>query len=139
MYTDPTDMPEDERMKAVEFTMVREWLGLGQDWLADHLAVDIATVWAWEDGSRPVPDVVRMELERLEAQTADVVTAGMEALKDQPEPAVLTYRSDGEYHQREPEAPWPASWHRRVVARIAQEVVGLVIVSPGDVDSPDAT
>lgn len=134
MYTDPEGMPDDERMAPVEMTMVREWLALGEDWLAGHFGVDIATVWAWEAGDAPVPDTVRIGMEKLEAQAAQAVAAGVEALNDMPEPAVLTYRTDAEYRQREPEQPWPASWHRRVVARIAQEVPGLVIVSPDDAE-----
>jgi hypothetical protein len=43
---------------------------------------------------------------------------------------VYVYRSDEEYHAAHPEVPFPASWHRAVVARIAQEVPGLAIAYP---------
>jgi hypothetical protein len=44
-----------------------------------------------------------------------------------PDPGVLTYRSDAEYHAAHPEIPFPAAWHRAVTARVAQEVPGLAI------------
>ncbi|WP_331754291.1 hypothetical protein [Streptomyces sp. NBC_00826] len=49
-----------------------------------------------------------------------------------PDPGVLTYRTDTEYHAAHPEIPFPASWRgtaprRAAVARIAQEVPGLAI------------
>lgn len=40
----------------------------------------------------------------------------------------MTYRSDADYHRAHPQARYPASWHRAVVARVAQEVPGLSIV-----------
>ncbi|QVJ03083.1 DUF1870 family protein [Nocardiopsis eucommiae] len=129
-HTDPPGMPEDERMKGVELKMVREWLALSGQELADLLGVNARTVRSWEQGRDPIPDSVRLEVERMEAVTAQAVTAGVEALMDLPEPTVLTYLNDGQYREREPDSTWPASWHRRVVARIAQEVPGLAIVSP---------
>jgi len=45
---------------------------------------------------------------------------------------VVTYRSDEQYHAAYPEIPFPASWHRAVVARIAQEVPGLAIAYPDE-------
>lgn len=58
---------------------------------------------------------------------AAAVDATIGALMDQPDPAVLTYRSDADYRAHHPEQSWPASWHRAVVARVAQEVPGLAI------------
>lgn len=133
-YTDPDGMPEDERMTGIELKMIREWLGVSGDWLAEKLNVTPRTVRHWEAGRNAIPDGVRLEVERMEVLTAQAVTAGIEALMDLPEPTVMTYYSDEQYHERDPDAGWPASWHRRVVARIAQEVPGLVIVSPQDTD-----
>lgn len=129
-YTDPPGMGADERMTGVELKTIREWLGLSGDWLAHHLEVTPRSVRHWEAGRSPIPDGVRLEVEHLEALTGRAVTAGVQALMDAPEPAVMTYYSDEQYRQREPDAAWPATWHRRVVARIAQEVPGLVIASP---------
>ncbi|MDG9684406.1 hypothetical protein QC334_17060 [Streptomyces sp. DH18] len=87
-------------------------------------------MWHWEQGKYAIPDGVRLEMERLEAHTGEFVGNAVAALLDVPEPGVLTYRTDAEYHAAHPEVPLPASWHRAVVARIAQEVLGLTIAHP---------
>jgi len=133
-YADPPGMPDDERMTGVELKTIREWLGLGGDWLAEYLDVSPRAVRHWEAGKRLIPDGVRLEVERLEAVTAQYVAAGVEALTDARDPAVVTYYSDEQYRQAYPEETWPATWHRRVVARIAQEVPRLVIMSPPNDD-----
>lgn len=51
----------------------------------------------------------------------------VEQLLDVPEPAVWTYRLDADYHAHHPEQDWPASWHRALCARLADEVPGLRI------------
>lgn len=127
-YTDPPGMPEDERMSDAEFKVVREFLGLTGDWLAGHLGVSPRTVRHWEHGKYPVPDGVRLEIEDLEHRTGEFVGGLIDKIKDIPDPAVVTYRTDEEYHTAHPDIPFPASWHRAVVARIAQEVPGLSIV-----------
>jgi hypothetical protein len=132
-YTDPPGMPEDERMTDAEFRVVREYLGLSGDWLAGHLGVSGRTVRHWEAGKYPIPDGVRLAMEELEARTAEFVTGVITALLDLPDPGAITYRSDAEYHAANPEIPFPASWHRAVVARVAQEVPGLPIVYPDQV------
>lgn len=131
-YTDPENMPDDERMQGVELKMVREWLGFSGQWLADHLGVNSRTLRSWEQGRDPIPDGVRLEVERLEQQTGEIVGRTVAALMDMPEPAVVTFATDEQYHERHPDQPWPAAWHRRVIARVAQEVPGLVIVASED-------
>lgn len=126
-YTDPPGMPEDERMTDAEFRVVREWLGLTGDWLAQHLGVSDRTVRHWEQGKYPIPEGVREEMEKLEADTALTVANAVDQLMDIPDPGIVTYRTDVEYHAAHPEVPFPASWHRALVARIAQEVPALVI------------
>ncbi|MFD9965037.1 helix-turn-helix domain-containing protein [Amycolatopsis sp. NPDC058986] len=127
-YTDPPGMPEDERMTPAEFRVVREFLGLTGDWLAQHLKVNPRTVRAWEQGRYPIPDGVRLAIEDLEARTGEFIGGCVEKLLDLPDPAVITYRSDTEYHAANPDIEMPASWHRAVCARIALEVPGLSIV-----------
>lgn len=126
-YQDPPNVPDDERMTAAEFRVVREYLGLSGDWLAKHLRVDPRTVRAWEQGRHPIPDGVRLRIERLEQETGEFVGRVVEALLDLPEPGVITYRNDAEYRAVHPDLAWPASWHRAVVARVAQEVPALAI------------
>lgn len=126
-YTDPPGMPEDERMTDAEFKVVREYLGLTGDWLAEHLEVSPRTVRHWEAGKYAIPDGVRLALEDLEARTGAFIEGVVKQLMDMPDPGVITYRSDAEYHAAHPEVPFPASWHRAVVARVAQEVPALAI------------
>lgn len=136
-YTDPPDMPADERMTDAEFRVVREHLGLTGDWLANHLGVNPRTVRAWEQGRYLIPDGVRLELEDLEERAAAFVAGIVEQLMDVPDPAVLVYRTDEQYREHHPDQPWPAAWHRAVIARVAQEVPGLSIRYPdrGDLDA----
>ncbi|MBF6216420.1 DUF1870 family protein [Nocardia farcinica] len=121
-------------MTAAGFKVVREFLGLTTRWLADTLSVPERTVQRWDNGESPVPAWVRERIEEIEARTAAMVTAAIDHLNDQRDPAILTYRKDADYRAHHPEVPWPASWHRAVVARVAQEVPGLAIEfwSPDD-------
>ncbi|MEU9611850.1 DUF1870 family protein [Streptomyces sp. NPDC048209] len=126
-YTDPPNMPDGERMTDAEFRVIRDWLGLTGDWLAGHLGVSDRTVRHWEQGKFSIPDGVWEEVERLEADTALTVANAVGQLMDMPEPGIITYRTDAEFRAAHPEVSFPASWHRQVVARIAQEVPGLSI------------
>ncbi|MDF4254651.1 DUF1870 family protein [Streptomyces sp. WMMB303] len=133
-YTDPPGMPEDERMTPAELRVVREWLGLTPEWLAQHLGVSARTVRHWEAGKYAIPDGVRLEIGDLEQRTGEFVSGLIGKLMDLPDPGVVTYRDDAEYHTAHPEIPFPASWHRAVIARIAQEVPGLSIAYADAVD-----
>lgn len=126
-FTDPPGMPEDERMTDAEFKVVREFLGLTGDWLATHLSVSSRTVRHWEQGKFPIPDGVRLAMEDLERRTGEFIDGIVPQLLDLPDPGVVTYRTDAEYRAAHPEIPFPAAWHRAVVARVAQEVPGLAI------------
>ncbi|GAX57263.1 helix-turn-helix domain-containing protein [Streptomyces olivochromogenes] len=136
-YTDPAGMPEDERMTDAEFKVVREFLGLTGDWLAAHLGVSSRTVRHWEQGKYPIPDGVRLAIEDLERRTGEFIGGAVDKLMDIPDPGLITYRSDAEYHAAHPEADFPASWHRAVVARIAQEVPALSIAYADNVALTD--
>lgn len=127
-YSDPPGMPDDERMTPAEFRVVREFLGLSIEWLSTHLEVKPRTVRHWEDGAYPIPDGVRLEIEDLEARTAEFVSQVIDALMDLAEPTVVTYRTDQDYRSSRPDSTFPASWHRAVIARVTQDVPGLPIV-----------
>lgn len=115
------------RMSPAELRVVREYLGLTAQWLAERLEVARPTLARWEAGGSPIPDRVRLQIEALEADTARTVADGADAVKDLPNPVVVTYRTDADYEKHGPVGGWPASWHRAVVARIAHEVDGLRI------------
>lgn len=127
VHTDPPNMPEDERMTDAEFKVVREFLGLTGEWLAGHLGVASRTVRHWEEGKYPIPDGVRTLIESLEVRTGAFVGQSVVGLMDVPDPAVVTYRTNAEYKAAHPDAEFPASWHRAVIARVALEVPGLAI------------
>lgn len=114
-------------MSDAEFRCLRDWLGLTVAWLAGHLGVAERSVHRWEAGTQRVPEGVAAELLRLSEVTYGVVDGLVDALADTPEPAVLTYRTDADYRRHHPEVDWPASWHRAVCARLADEVPGLRI------------
>ncbi len=118
---------DPDLMSGAELRVVREHIGLTVDWLAAHLHVAPRSIHRWEAGERDIPDGIRDAVETLEARTAEHVTAAVEACNTSRDPALATYRTDGEYRAHHPELTWPASWHRAVVARVAQEVPGLVI------------
>ena len=135
-YTDPPGMPDDERMTPAELRVVREHLGLSPEWLADHLKVSARTVRHWEAGKYAIPDGVRLEIEDIERRTGEFIGGAVEKLLDLPDPGVITYRTDDEYHAAHPEIPFPASWHRAVIARVAQEVPGLRIAYETEAEQP---
>ena len=114
-------------MSDAEFRCLREWLGLTTAWVADHLDVAERTVHRWEAGVSPVPAGVSSELLRLSEVTYDALNGLTGKLMDLPEPSVLTYRTDADHHVHHPEQDWPASWHRALCARLADEVPGLRI------------
>lgn len=137
-YTDPPGMPEGERMTPAELRVVREFLGLTPEWLASHLNVSARTVRHWEAGKYLIPDGVRLEVENLEAVTGEFIGNAVEQLMDVPDPVVATYRTDAEYQAAVPGITFPASWHRAVIARVAQEVPALSIVFAVDVPAGQA-
>jgi hypothetical protein len=132
-YTDPPGMPDGERMTSAELRVVREFLGVTPEWLAGHLGVSARTVRHWEAGKYTIPDGVRLEIEDLERRTGEFVAGIIDKLMDLPDPGVITYRDDDEYKAAHPDVEFPASWHRAVVARVAQEVPALSIAYAGDI------
>ena len=98
----------------------------GTGW-AGHLGVEDRTWREWEAGTAPIPEEVRIEIERLEQITAGIVGETVRALTHVPHPGVLTYRNDAQFHAAHPGIDYPASWHRAIIARVAQEVPGLPI------------
>ncbi|WP_326681679.1 helix-turn-helix domain-containing protein [Streptomyces sp. NBC_01237] len=137
-HSDPPGMPEDERMTPAELRVVREYLGLTPEWLAAHLNITGRQVRNWEQGKSPILDTYRLEIQNLERYTGDFVSAVRDRLMDLPDPGVITYRNDAEYRAAHPEVRFPASWHRAVIARVAQEVRGLTIAYADEVSESAA-
>lgn len=121
-------MQADDPMTPAEFLVVIEWLGLTQQAVAAYLDVSDRTVRNWIDGSHAIPAGVRLDLEDLEATTADAVADVVGALGDAREVGVAVYRSDADIWAERPEVrPLPARWWRMVVARAVHEVPGVAI------------
>lgn len=114
-------------MSGAELRCLREYLGLTTRWLAQHLGVAERSVHRWEAGMQCVPEGVADEVQRLSALTYEARSELADKMFDLPEFCVITYRSDGDYRAHEPESDWPASWHRALCARLADEVTGLRI------------
>lgn len=121
--------PEIRRMTPAEFRVAREALGLSGPWLAAYLGVSDRTQRHWESGRYQIPDGVRLEIERLLADTDQHVTAYIKRMREMSEPVMITYVTDEQYHAAT-DSPYPASWHRAVAARVSREVPGLSIVYP---------
>jgi transcriptional regulator with XRE-family HTH domain len=118
---------DPRQLSAAAFRVTREHLGLTVDWVADRMGVQPRTVHRWEAGASPVPEGVRIELEDLATAASDTVAEWVAKLRGQDQPSIRTYRTDADYRRRVQGGRLPASWHRAVVARVAQEVPGLAI------------
>lgn len=117
-----------EHMTPAELHVVREWLGLDLDDLARILGINERTARRWQHGTTPIPDGVREDIERIERVAADMVERAVTALNDARDPLILVYRTDEEFWAAHPgDHPYPARFHRAVVARVAHEVPGLEI------------
>lgn len=105
-------------MSPAELRMVREWLGVSGEWLAEHLGVALRTVRRWEHGHATIPDPVRVEVEALEQVAAEQVGELVSELGDAADLVLTIPEADGAQ---------PAGWWRMVAARVAQEVPGLYV------------
>lgn len=126
-------------MTAAELRVVREHLGLTGEALGLLIGVQDRTIRRWEAGQDPIPERARLDIEAVESATAETIGALVQELTDDDEVVLLTYRSNADFWAAEPlKLPFPASWHRAVAARVAEEVPGLSIDYwvPGNSDAP---
>jgi DNA-binding XRE family transcriptional regulator len=112
------------KMSDAELRCVREYLGLTQEWLADHLDVVPRTIRRWEMGQRAIPEAVALEMERLALETGRYVQRMTQVFEQHtPGRSYTAFRSDGDVeYVMSPlaytEAPLPAGWYRRTAARV---------------------
>ena len=111
-------------MTAAEFRCLRDLLGLTTAWLAARLGVAERTVKRWDHGHAPVPAGVAEAVEQLREEAGRQLDALVDAVAA--DATVVTYRTDADA-QAAGEV-WPASWHRAVCARAADELPRLRLV-----------
>lgn len=121
-------MTDEDLMTGAELLTVSEGLGLNRRDLASVLGVAERTVSRWLDEQVPIPDGVRLQVEGIEAMTAENVGRVVAALQDARDVGVYVYRrSEDMWAERPDLAPYPARWWRVVAYRAACEVPGVEI------------
>ncbi|MFA7478750.1 MAG: hypothetical protein WC184_12825 [Acidimicrobiia bacterium] len=70
----------DEPMTPAELVVIAGWLGLDQRALAEIVGVSERSVRRWTQGTHPIPEGVREQVENLEAFTAGAVEELVNAL-----------------------------------------------------------
>lgn len=131
---DDVVIPADERMTAADLVLVLRWLGLDQRALSQILGVDERTVRRWVAGDFAISDSARLAVEDLEASTAAAVGQVVDALRDDPDPTVVIYRtSEAMWADRPDLHPYPATWWTMICARAVHEIPGVAIVFAEDV------
>lgn len=116
-------------MTPAELRVVREWLGLTGEALGRLVGVRDRTIRRWEAGQDVIPDGVRVDIEHLKATADEYVESLVEGLLGASKVVLITYRTNEDFWSEDPSRkPFPASYHRAISARVAQEVPGLSIV-----------
>lgn len=105
------DLASDRAMSSAEFRVLRENLGLTTQWIADELGVHHRTARRWDDGELAVPARAAVQLRAWHAAADDAVAAALNTT----EVELVVQRAD------DPASPWPARWHRHVLARVAAQ------------------
>jgi transcriptional regulator with XRE-family HTH domain len=109
------------------FRTTRDYLAMSVRDMATYLDVSPRTIRHWEAGNCDPPPGAWNELEGLGSYTAHIVWNLVEELSGTPAPTMVTYRTNADYQATRPALPLPASWHRAVCARVAQQIPGLAI------------
>lgn len=108
-------MKKQTAMSSAEFVCQRELLGLPINWLAKNLGVTVRTIYRWESGTHPIPEWAADRIRLYVKNTENVIgTVTVKVLNDPTIPFLVTYREDWGL------AGMPASWHRLVMARVAE-------------------
>ncbi|KJR10258.1 helix-turn-helix domain-containing protein [Gordonia sihwensis] len=117
----PDVMTTPVRMTSAEFRVARETLGLTTSWLATQFGVDERTVRRWDTGENPVPDARAALMLHLIEFTDDFITQVIDGLDCDGDSVVVVYREDEDLHRMWPAVPYPASWHRAAMGRVAAQ------------------
>ena len=111
-----------------QFRVMRDFLKLPQSVLAELLGVEQADVNGWESGASQTPESVGSRYSEIAALTSFNVEENVRRLSSGSEDTMATYRSDADFWAAHPDMmPYPASWQRGVVGRVAEQFPGLSI------------
>jgi DNA-binding transcriptional regulator YiaG len=115
-------------MSAANFHVMREFLKLPQNVLAELLGVERAEIVEWESGASQPPEAVLFRYKEIADLTLFSVNENVRRLNNGSDDTMETYRSDADFWAVHPDMrPYPASWQRGVVGRVAEQVPGLSI------------
>lgn len=112
-------------MTPAELKTIRESLGLSVPQLTAMLRVSERAVRFWEDGRFTIPDGVADTLGGMQRDLGRLADALIEHLRAKGGPVLHVYRSDADYHDADPNSPYPASWHRAAAARVLRALPSL--------------
>ncbi|WP_396902648.1 hypothetical protein [Mycolicibacterium sp.] len=129
----PFESEEELFVTPAELRCLREFLGLPPVWLADRLKVRERTLHRWEAAVAPIPDGVATEVENLANDAADIVEQLVQQYEASGGGELVTYRTDEDYRAvGELGLVYPASWHRAIAARVAEQVPDVTLVYFGE-------
>lgn len=111
---------KQQRIPGAHLRVQRERLGFTRSQLATIWGINPCTLAAWEDGRDPTPYRLGERLDALVKDTEEHLDAL--ARFHEPGDIVLTYRTDEDYHSHDPDAPYTASWHRALCARLLDQI-----------------
>jgi len=122
-----TETTDEPTMTGAEFRCLREYLGLTNAWLADYLGVHERSVNRWGDDISPIPPGIADDMQKLDADAAMSVDAGVAHLRTTNSRTWTTWRTDDALHAAHPDDGHTAQWHRAIAARIRERVAGVVL------------
>lgn len=122
--------PPPKTLTAAEFKVLRERLGLPASWVARKLSTPERTLSRWETGAHPVRQDAVDLLMAVKAETNIVLNRMLN--KHKPGAVLRTYRFDEHVDFVGRSGPYPASWHRALIGRLAALVDDDVSITYDD-------
>ena len=118
-------------MNAARLRMIRQWLGVDVEALAELLGINVRNLRKYELGTSSMHPAVAERLAGFVDRADAEVDALLADLDGQQAPRVLLYRDNPElWAARADLRPLPVGWHRAVVARVVDELPGVVVDYP---------
>lgn len=113
----PANSASQPSLTAAEFRNQRESFGLSAEWLADRLGVALKTVQRWENGHRPIPEGVAVEMDQISTAMGEVAARNCaEHLLNVPDAVMMIPRTGTHLG-------FPASWYRALVDSVRHVLI----------------